>query len=132
MIRGGTLIDPLAGVHGIRDVAIAAGDVVAVEPSIAGRGAREIDARGKLVLPGLIDLHTHLFAGYHGTLPDHACLPRGTTTALDGGSAGANAFGLFRTSVLDRSRTRVRAWLNISTIGLIEIRVGELMDLLYV
>lgn len=132
LIRGGTVIDPLAGLHAIRDVAIGAGVVVAIEPAIDGTAPREIDARGKLVLPGLIDLHTHLFAGYHGALPDEACLPRGTTTALDGGSAGANAFGLFRTTVLDRARTRVRAWLNVSTIGLIDIRVGELMSLLHV
>ena len=132
VIRGGTLIDPAAGVHAPRDVAIAAGRVTEVAPNVAARGREELDARGKIVTPGLIDLHAHLFAGYHGTEPDAACLARGTTTAVDAGSSGANAFGLFRTTVIDKSRTRVRAWLNVSTIGLIDIRVGELLSLLHV
>lgn len=133
LIHGGTVVDPAAGLHAARDVAVAEGRVVAVEESISPEGAaRVLDARGKLVLPGLIDLHTHLFWGYHGARADHACLARGTTTALDGGSSGANAFKAFKELVIGRERTRVQAWLNISTVGLIEIRVGELLNLLYV
>ena len=133
VIRGGTLIDAAAGVHGERDVAIRGDRVVAVADRIGtDRATETIDARGKIVLPGLIDLHAHLFFGYHGARPDQACLPRGTTTAVDGGSAGANAFAAFEEYVIRTSRTRVKAWLNISTLGLIEIRVGELMNLLCV
>jgi dihydroorotase len=106
--------------------------VAAVAPDVPGdRARRVLDARGKLVLPGLIDLHTHTFAGYHGADPDVVCLPRGTTTAVDGGSSGANGFALFRRSAAAAARTRLRAWLNISTVGLIEIRVGELTQLLH-
>ncbi len=133
VIRGGTVIDPAARMHGVRDIAIRGGRIVAVADRIsADQPGDTIDARGKLVLPGLIDLHAHLFFGYHGARPDEACLPRGTTTAVDGGSAGANAFAGFEEHVIRASRTRVRAWLNISTLGLIEIRVGELMNLLCV
>jgi dihydroorotase len=133
VIRGGTVIDPAAGRHGPADVAIANGRIVAVgDPGDIAAGARSIDARGKLVLPGLIDLHTHAFHGYHGADPDVVSLPRGTTTAIDGGSSGANAFGAFRSLIAERSRTRMGAWLNISTIGLIDIRVGELLNLLHV
>lgn len=133
LIRGGTIIDPAAGLHAQRDLALAAGRVAAVEASIpVEKAAASIDAQGKLVLPGLIDLHTHIVWGYHGALPDLVCLPRGTTTALDAGSVGAKGFRGFREYIIERSRTRVHAWLNISTIGLIDVRVGELMNLLYV
>jgi dihydroorotase len=133
VIHGGTVIDPASGLHAPRDVAITDSKIAAVEAVIPPeRAAQSLDARGKLVLPGLIDLHTHLFWGYHGALPDRACLARGTTTALDGGSTGANAFQGFKSYVVDRSRTHVQAWLNISTVGLIEPRVGELQNLLYV
>jgi dihydroorotase len=133
LIYGGTVIDPAANVHGRRDLVITSGRVRAVEESLPhGQATRELDATGKLVLPGLIDLHTHVFWGYHGAHADEACLPRGTTTALDAGSCGANAFEAFKELAVSSSRTHVQAWLNISTVGLIEIRVGELLNLLYV
>src|ERR671915_893192 len=133
VIRGGTVIDPAAGLHAERDVAIAGGKVAAVEPSIpAEQASQSLDASGKLVLPGLIDLHTHIFWGAHGADPEAACLARGTTTALDGGSVGANAFRAFKSYIVETSRLRVQALLNISAIGLIDTRVGELMNLLYV
>jgi len=133
IVRGGTVIDPAAGLRGRRDVAIADGKVAAVETSIPPeRAGQTLDARGKLVLPGLIDLHIHGYWGYHGAHPDEVCLPRGTTTAVDGGSVGANGFKGFKAFIVEQSRTRVKSWLNISTVGLIEIRVGELLNLLYV
>jgi hypothetical protein len=132
VIRGGTVIDPAAGLRGERDVAIVDGTIATVEPAIpAERAAESIDASGKLVLPGLIDLHTHLFWGMHGADPEQACLARGTTTALDAGSTGANGFRAFKEFIVARSRVRIQAWLNISTIGLIDTRVGELLNLIY-
>jgi len=86
----------------------------------------------KIVLPGMIDLHAHIFSGLHGAHPERACLARGSTTVLDGGSVGANAFPGFKEYIIERSRTRVQAWLNISSVGLIDTRVGELMGLLWV
>jgi dihydroorotase len=134
VIRGGTVIDPAAGLHAQRDVAVADGKVAAVESSIPEeQAASSLDARGKIVLPGLIDLHAHVFRGLgEGTDPEYACLARGTTTVLDGGSTGSRSFGAFKEHVISRSRTRILAWLNISSIGLIDTRVGELMNLGYV
>lgn len=131
IIRGGTVVDPAANLHARRDVAIANGKVAAVAASIAAdQGARSVDARGKLVLPGLIDLHAHVFAGVgDGVDPEQDCLPRGTTTVLDGGSTGSRSFGGLKRYVVERSRARIQAWLNISSIGLIDTRVGELTNL---
>jgi len=109
IIRGGTVIDPAAGLHAVRDVAITDGKIAAVAESIpADQAGRSVDARGKLVVPGLIDLHAHLFYGHgSGTPPDTSCLARGTTTAYDGGSVGVAAFTAFKTFVISPSRTRV-------------------------
>src|ERR1700678_2159247 len=59
VIKGGRIIDPSLGIDAIRDVAIAGSRIAAVEPDIAADGAETIDARGKLVVPGLIDIHNH-------------------------------------------------------------------------
>ena len=59
IIKGGRVIDPSVRLHAIRDVAISAGRIAAVEASIAGDAAETLDARGKLVVPGLLDIHTH-------------------------------------------------------------------------
>src|ERR1700726_5353278 len=59
IIKGGRVIDPSLGINAIGDVAIAGGRIAAFEPNIAADGAEAIDARGKLVVPGLIDIHTH-------------------------------------------------------------------------
>jgi len=132
-IRGGTVIDPAAGINARLDVGIVAGTVAALEAAIPTEAATvTVDASGKLVLPGLIDLHAHVFWGVGGGAhADRHCLPQGTTTLVDGGSVGAQAFEGFKEYVLQRSRTRCLAWLNLSTIGLIDTRVGELMNLLY-
>lgn len=129
-IRGGTVIDPAAGINARLDVGIVAGTVAALEAAIPTEAATvTVDASGKLVLPGLIDLHAHVFWGVGGGAhADRHCLPQGTTTLVDGGSVGAQAFEGFKEYVLQRSRTRCLAWLNLSTIGLIDTRVGELMN----
>jgi dihydroorotase len=134
LIRGGTVIDPAAGINERRDVAISGGKVAAVEASIgADQAERTLDAAGKLVVPGLIDLHAHLFAGVGGGAEvDRDCLGRGTTTVLDGGSTGSAAYEGFRRYVVEPSKTRVLTWLHISSIGLIDTRVGELTNLLHV
>jgi len=59
IVKGGRVIDPSVGLDAVRDVAIAAGKIAAVEPNITGETAATIDARGKIVTPGLIDIHTH-------------------------------------------------------------------------
>ena len=134
VIHGGTVIDPAQGLHSRRDVAISAGIIAALSDSIpASDGAAAIDASGKLVVPGLIDLHAHIFPGVgDGAEPERDCLARGTTTVVDGGSVGHRAFLGFKRYVIDASRPRIKALLNISSIGLIDTRVGELMSLNHV
>ena len=84
---------------------------------------------GQIVTPGLVDLHTHGFAGvsHWGVDLDQYCIARGVTTAIDAGTSGSDSFEGFRRLVIDRSRTRVLAFLNISRIGLIG-QPGELVD----
>ncbi|MGH2535379.1 MAG: amidohydrolase/deacetylase family metallohydrolase [Thermomicrobiales bacterium] len=131
LIQGGTLIDPAQGVHERRDVAFQDGMVAAVAPEIAASEAAEvIDAVGKLVVPGLIDAHVHVFEGvsHYGIEPDSTCLARGATTVVDAGSAGADTFAGFRKYVIEASATRILAHLNISSMGMISREVGELDD----
>ncbi len=80
-----------------------------------------------IIVPGLVDLHTHVFDGVgDGVDADAYCLDRGSTTVADGGSAGAATIRAFA-RVAAGYRTRVRAWLNLSSIGLVDTRVGELV-----
>src|SRR5215813_3951374 len=132
LIRGGHLIDPAAGVRGGHDVAFRDGRVAAVSPSIpAERARRVVDARGHVVAPGLVDLHTHVFWGvaHLGIEPDPNCVARGVTTAVDAGCAGATTFPGFRRYVVDVSATRIYALLNISSQGMLDQKVGELEDI---
>src|SRR5262245_35530478 len=80
IIKGGRVIDPSVGVDGIRDVAISAGKIAAVAPDIAAGAADTIDARGKLVVPGLIDIHTHAGRSKEGP---PMCLQDGVTGWVD-------------------------------------------------
>lgn len=85
-----------------------------------------VDVPGFYVLPGLTDLHVHVFDGVGDSVgADAACLGRGTLTVVDGGSSGAATVDAFR-RVADSCRTEVLAWLNLATIGLVDTRVGEL------
>src|ERR1700722_483732 len=87
IIKGGRVIDPSAELDAVRDVAIAGGKIVAVEANIAGDASETIDARGKIVAPGLIDIHTH--AGRSKDGPS-MCLQDGVTGFVDAGSGGAD------------------------------------------
>src|SRR4051794_5454087 len=89
VLKGGTPIDPARGRDGVFDLAVADGKITAIEPSLdASQAARVVDVSGKLVLPGLLDLHAHVFHRMGiGADPDRVCLANGTTTAADGGSA---------------------------------------------
>jgi dihydroorotase len=132
LIQGGTLIDPARGLHERRDIAFAGGKVAATEPAIAGGAVTHvINAAGKLVVPGLVDAHVHVFAGvsHFGIEPDHTCLAHGATTVVDAGSAGADTIDGFRKYVIEASATRILAHLNISSMGMIALEVGELDDI---
>ena len=122
IISGGEVVDPGGGFVGRFDVGIRDGRIAAVEPSLAGTGAGQtIDAHGQIITPGLVDLHTHVYWGvtYWGIEADPVAARSGVTTWLDVGSAGAYTFPGFREYVVNRSRSRVYALLNLSSIGLV-------------
>jgi len=123
LLRGGHLIDPRNGTSAVRDVAIAGGKIAAVASRIAPAEAfKTIDVAGLFVTPGLVDIHTHVYtgtgekgsyAGDNSVYPDGFTLRVGVTTVADAGGAGWRNFEDFKTRVIDRSKTRVLAFLNI-------------------
>lgn len=124
-LTGGEVFDPESGVRGRLNVTFDGDRVSAMAPRF--ESGRLVDVSGCLVVPGLIDLHSHVFEGIgEGINADAAGLQRGTTTTVDGGSAGARTFGGFRT-ITGQFRSRTLSWLNLSSIGQVDLRVGELM-----
>jgi dihydroorotase len=123
LLRGGHVIDPKSGTSAVRDVAIAGGRIAAVAPRIDPAEAfKVVDVSGLYVTPGIVDMHVHVFAGtgergsYAGdnsVYPDGFTLRVGVTTVVDAGCAGWRNFADFKDRVIDRSRTRVLAFLNI-------------------
>jgi dihydroorotase len=123
LLRGGHVIDPKSGTSGLRDVAIAGGKIAAVAARIDPAEAfKVVDVTGLYVTPGLVDMHVHVFAGtgekdsYAGDnslYPDGFTLRVGVTTVVDAGCSGWRNFADFKDRIIDRSRTRVLAFLNI-------------------
>ncbi len=128
-ITGGRVVDPGRGIDGQPGLAITGGRFTA--PGDAGPAAETVNASGLVLVPGLVDLHTHLYQGvsHYGIDPDANCLRRGVTTAVDAGSAGAQTFPGFRRYVIDHAQTRIFAFLNVAVQGMITSLVGELEDL---
>jgi dihydroorotase len=123
LITGGRVLDPSLGLDAIRDVAIANGRIVAVEPTSAAEAAETLDARGKLVVPGLIDIHTHAARAKE---EPPLCLADGVTGFVDAGSAGADRIADV-VAVAQAAPNLGRVLLNIARTGV--IAGGELMDL---
>jgi dihydroorotase len=128
-ITGGRVVDPGRGIDGRLDLGVTAGRLTTF--SDAGQAGEAIDASGLVLVPGLVDLHTHLYQGvtHYGIDPDAHCLGRGVTTAVDAGSSGAQTFPGFRRYVIDRAKTRIFAFLHVAVQGMITSLVGELEDL---
>ncbi|MBZ5659615.1 MAG: amidohydrolase family protein [Acidobacteriia bacterium] len=123
IIRGGRVIDPSVRLDAIRDVAISGGRIVAVEATIAGDATDTFDARGKLVVPGLLDIHTH--AGRTAEGPG-LMLQDGVTGWIDAGSQGADRIG--ETIAVARSSLQQgRVLINIGRAGILP--EGDTMDL---
>ena len=121
ILNGGTLLDPAQGINDRRDIAFKDGLVASVAERIdPASGAAAIDVSGKLITPGLIDLHGHFYHGGNATAvhPDQICLPSGTTTGVDAGSAGFQNFLAMRDYVFPAHRTRLLAFLHIGGVGL--------------
>ncbi|GAB2822412.1 amidohydrolase/deacetylase family metallohydrolase [Alpinimonas psychrophila] len=131
VLRGGTVFEGEGSEGVVRDVRIENGKISGQDHGV---GDVVIDVSGLVVAPGLVDMHTHVFAGQDlGVAADEVAFRSGTTTVLDAGSVGAHLIGAFRASTIDRSSVRVRAMLNISSIGATSIMLGgELLSPWYV
>lgn len=112
VIKGGTVIDSSQNIHSILDVALANGKIAALESEIPATEAQQvIDASGKLVTPGLIDLHTHIYWGATSTglEPDPISAHSGVTTMVDAGSSNAHTFAGFRRFIIEPAHSRIFA-----------------------
>ena len=123
IVKGGRVIDPSVRLDAIRDIAISGGRIAAVEPRIADDAAETLDARGKLVVPGLLDIHTHCGRGPTGPT---LVLEDGVTGWVDAGSKGAD--GISETIAVARSSPQPgRLLINIGRAGILP--EGDTMDL---
>jgi len=127
LIRNGHVIDPRNNIDGVMDVAVSGGKILKVAAGIPqGTAKKVIDASGMYVTPGFIDLHTHVFVGsnqgfadgFSCISPDDITLKAGITTVVDAGTSGWRSFPLFKKNIIDRSTTRVLAFLNIAGNGM--------------
>lgn len=130
LIQGGEVVDPSQGLRGVRDVLVTGDRITGLLEASTGVTAKHtIDARGLLVLPGLIDLHVHVYPhSPFGLEPDPLCPAGGVTTMLDAGTAGSFNFHMFRREVIDRARTQILGLVNLSCMGLSAANLGELLD----
>jgi len=132
VIKGGDVLDPSQSLRGKRDIGIRYGMVEAIEAEIpAARAERLLDASGKLVTPGLIDLHSHVFpyGSAIGIPADELVAHQCTTTCVSGGDAGANNFAAFRRHIVAQTRTRLYAFIHIANTGLTPFPVAELYNI---
>ena len=132
VIKGGEVLDPRQSLRGRRDIGIRYGIIEALEPEIpASRGLRVLDASGKLVTPGLVDLHTHVYpyGSAIGIPADELVAHQCTTTCVSAGDAGANNFAAFRRFIVAQTRTRLCAFIHIANSGLASFPVAELTNI---
>jgi dihydroorotase len=124
IIEGGRVLDPASGLDELADIAVSNGRIAAVAKAADGGlratgAARRIDASGKLVCPGLIDIHVHVYeyVTNFGVWADDGGVGVGATTIVDAGSSGPWTFGGFKAHVIDKAATDVRAFLSINAAG---------------
>jgi dihydroorotase len=129
LLKGGHLIDPKNHIDAAKDLAITDGKVAAVDADIPAAQAKQVlDVQGLYITPGLVDIHTHMYAtpgwknawaGDNSILPDGFSFRSGVTAMVDTGSAGWRTFPDFRERVLTRFQTRMFAFLNIAGMGMV-------------
>lgn len=128
LIKNGYVIDAKNSINAKMDVAVANGKIAKLANNIPVTQSKKIiDATGLYVVPGLIDIHTHVFVGsradkfadgIYSVSPDDFTFKSGVTTVVDAGTSGWRNFSLFKTQVVDKSQTRILAFLNIAGDGL--------------
>jgi dihydroorotase len=132
VIKGGDVLDPSQSLRGKRDIGIRYGVIEAVEGDIpAARALRVLDASGRLVTPGLIDLHCHVYpyGSAIGIPADELVAHQCTTTCVSAGDAGANNFAAFHRFVVAQTRTRLYAFVHVANMGLAPFPVAELYNI---
>ncbi|MBT3341515.1 MAG: amidohydrolase/deacetylase family metallohydrolase [Gemmatimonadetes bacterium] len=133
LLTGAQVLDPSQALQDRVDVAVRDGRIAAVGPNLTGVARERIDLTGRLLTPGWIDIHAHIYAGATtwGIRADALCLSTGVTTIVDAGSPGwANLPG-FIDYIATPSRTRVLTFVHVSGIGLIYGPIGECEDIRY-
>lgn len=138
LLKGGHVLDDRNKIDAMRDVGIKDGKVAAVGENLSPKDAlKTVDVKGLYVTPGLIDLHVHIYAGtgergsYAGDLslyPDGFTLRNGVTTVVDAGSSGWRNFDDFKDKIIDRSKTRVLAELNIVGAGMRGVKFEDNLE----
>lgn len=123
LLKGGHVIDPKNGINRVMDVAVSNGTIAQVAENIAASDAKKtVDVAGLYVTPGLIDIHVHVYLWHdlkgEGVQADAHSFRSGVTTMVDAGSSGWRTFPDFKARVIDRSKTRVLAFLNIVGAGM--------------
>src|SRR5437868_9551544 len=128
VIKNGHIIDPKNHINSIKDIAVKDGKIAQVSNDIpAAESKKIIDATGLYVVPGLIDIHTHVFVGskpdtfadgIYSVSPDDFTFKSGVTTVVDAGTSGWRNFPVFKEQVIDKSQTRVLAFVNIAASGM--------------
>jgi dihydroorotase len=132
VIKGGDVLDPSQALRGRRDIGIRWGVIEAIENDIpATRAAKTIDASGKLVTPGLVDLHCHVYpyGSAIGIPADELVQFQGTTTVVSAGDAGVNNLAALRRYIVAQSRARIYAFVHIANNGLSAFPVAELYNI---
>ncbi|PAY07817.1 amidohydrolase [Bradyrhizobium sp. UFLA03-84] len=132
VIKSGDVIDPSQSLRGKRDIGIRWGFIEAIEDEIpAARAAKTIDASGRLVMPGLVDLHCHVYpyGSAIGIPADELVQFQGTTTVVSAGDAGVNNLAALRRFIVAQSRARIYAFVHIANNGLSAFPVAELYNI---
>jgi dihydroorotase len=135
LLKGGRVIDPAQGLDGVLDVAFQDGLVAAIGADLGGAARQVRNVAGRIVTPGLIDMHAHVYWGATSLGVDAETIAKrsGTTTFVDAGSAGAGNFAGLRKFIVEPAAPRILAYLNISFPGIFgfskNVMVGECEDL---
>ena len=122
LLKGGYVIDPAQGIDGLADVAVKDGKIAAVSAD-AGRAKETIDVTGKLVIPGMIDTHAHVFqhiGGPFGLNADMVGVQSGVTTLVDQGGPSSMTFAGFRHYIVEPAKTNVLAFISAYVVGGLE------------